>query len=228
MLGYTYIARLVLIHFADLNGTDLNCVQNVMTYTNLYTWWLINMVPIYSTCQWTAAGTFRYCGQAEMLKFWVILIRVFLQPVYIQTDRYLIKFIYVKGDTKERELLKNPTKIEEIKEKQFIDRNWTITTCLLRDSNPNYQCLKIKSRRWRHPPRMHSFTASTHFKSSRSFVSTCVCCMLCRMRQSRILQRMQHTQGDKKEREILKFVLAVKFCIHGGGRHLYDLIFKHW
>jgi hypothetical protein len=81
------------------------------------------MVPIYSTCQWTAAGTFRYCGQAEMLKFWVILIRVFLQPVYIQTDRYLIKFIYVKGDTKERELLKNPTKIEEIKEKQFIDRN---------------------------------------------------------------------------------------------------------
>ena len=71
------------------------------------------------------------------------------------------------------------------RKKNFIDRNWAITTCLLRDSNPNYQCLKITSCRWRPPPRMHSFTATTHFKSSRSFVSPCVCCMLCRMRQSR-------------------------------------------
>jgi hypothetical protein len=29
----------------------------------------------------------------------------------------------VQGDTKTRELLKNPTKIEEIQEKKFIDRN---------------------------------------------------------------------------------------------------------
>ena len=57
--------------------------------------------------------------------------------------------------------------------------------------NPNYQCLKIKSCRWRPPPRMHSFTATTHFKGSRSFVSPCVCCMLCRMRLCRILQSMQ-------------------------------------
>jgi hypothetical protein len=84
--------------------------------------------------------------------------------------------------------LKNPTKIEEIQEKKIIDKNWTITTCLLRDSNPDYQCLKITSCRWRPPPRMHSYTATMHFKSSRSFVSLCVCCMLCRMRQSRILQ----------------------------------------
>ena len=34
---------------------------------------------------------------------------------------------------KKRKPLKNPTKIEEIKEKKFIDRNWTITTCLLRE-----------------------------------------------------------------------------------------------
>ena len=81
--------------------------------------------------------------------------------------------------TQKRELLKNPTKIEEI-QKKIIDRHWTITTCLLRDSNPYYQCLKITSCRWRPPPRMHSFTATTHFKSSRSFVSPCVCCMLCR------------------------------------------------
>ena len=35
----------------------------------------------------------------------------------------------IQGDTKKRELLKNPTKIEEIQEKKIIDRNWTITTC---------------------------------------------------------------------------------------------------
>ena len=132
------------------------------------------------------------------------------------------------GWHKKTELLKNPTKIEEIQEKKFIDRNWTITTCLLRDSNPNYECLKITSCRWRPPPRMNSFTATTHFKCSGSFVSTCVCCMLCRMRQSRTLQSMQHTQGDTKEQEILKCVVAVKECIRGGGRHLQDVIFKHW
>ena len=74
-----------------------------------------------------------------------------------------------------------PPKIEEIQEKKIIDRNWNITTRLLRDSNPNYQCLKITSCRWCRPPRMHSFTATTHFESSRSFVSPCVCSMLCRM-----------------------------------------------
>ena len=125
---------------------------------------------------------------------------------------------------KKRELLKNPTKIEEITEKKNIDRNWTTTTCLLRDSNPYYQCLKITSCRWRPPPRMHSFTATTHFKSSLSFVSPCVCCMLCRMR----LCRLQHTQGDTKERELFKCVVTVKECICGGERHLQDVIFKHW
>ena len=117
---------------------------------------------------------------------------------------------YIQSDTKKRELLKNPTKIEEIQEKKIIDRNWTITTWLLRDSKPNYQCLKITSYRWRPPPPMHSFTATTRFKSSRSFVSPCVCCMLCRMRRSRILQSI------------------LKECIRGGGRHLQDVIFKHW
>ena len=87
--------------------------------------------------------------------------------------------------------------------------------------------LKITSCRWRPPPRMHSFTANTHFKSSRSFVSPCVCCMLCRMRLRRSLQSMQHTQSDTKERELLKCVVAVKECIRGGGRHLQDVIFKH-
>ena len=102
-------------------------------------------------------------------------------------------FIQMTHKKKKRELLKNPTKIDEIQEKKIIDRNWNITTCLLRDNNPNYQCLKITSCRWRRPPRTHSFTATTHFKSSRSFVSLCVCCMLCRMRLCRILQIMQHT-----------------------------------
>ena len=46
--------------------------------------------------------------------------------------------------------------------------------------------------------------------------------------ESRILQSMQNTQGDTKERELLKCVVAVKECIRGGGRHLHDVIFKHW
>ena len=129
---------------------------------------------------------------------------------------------------KKWELLKNPTKVEEIQKKKIIDSNWTITTCLLRDSNPNYHCLKIASCRWRPPPSMHSFTATTHFKSSRSFLSLCVYCTLCRMRLCRILQSMQHTQGDTKERELLECVVAVKECIRGGGRHLQDVISKHW
>ena len=77
--------------------------------------------------------------------------------------------------------------------KKIIERNWTIRTCILRDSNPNHHCLKITSCRWCPPPRMHSFTATKHFKSSRSFVSSCVCCMLCRMRLRRILQSSKHS-----------------------------------
>jgi len=40
-------------------------------------------------------------------------------------------WLHIQSDTKKRELLKNPTKIEEIHEKKFIDRNWTIKTSLL-------------------------------------------------------------------------------------------------
>jgi hypothetical protein len=52
------------------------------------------MVPIYSTCQWTATNTFRYGAEAKTPKLWVILIRVFLQPVQGQTDGHLIKISY--------------------------------------------------------------------------------------------------------------------------------------
>jgi len=38
------------------------------------------------------------------------------------------------------------------------------------------------------------------------------------------LQNMQHTQGDTKEREFLKCVVAVKECIRGGEQ---AVIFKH-
>ena len=71
-------------------------------------------------------------------------------------------------------------KLKKSKEKNVLTE--IEPTCLLRDSNPNYQCLKITSCRWHPPPRMHSFTATTHFKSFHSFVSPCACCMLCRMR----------------------------------------------
>ena len=72
--------------------------------------------------------------------------------------------------TKKTGTFEKPNKNWRNPRKKIIDRNWTITTYLLRDSNPNYQSLKITSCRSRPPPRMHSFTATTHFKSSRSFV----------------------------------------------------------
>jgi len=40
----------------------------------------------------------------------------FLASLYLVTRK-------VQGDTKKQELLKNPTKIEEIQEKKFNDRN---------------------------------------------------------------------------------------------------------
>ena len=103
------------------------------------------------------------------------------------------KLLRYRVTQKNGNVWKTQQKLKKSKKKKFIDRNWTITTCLLIDSNPNYQCLKITSCRRRPPPRMHSFTATTHFKSSRSFVSPHVCCMLCRMRQSRILQNACNT-----------------------------------
>jgi len=36
--------------------------------------------------------------------------------------RLFSKYVGLQGDTKKRELLKNPTKIEEIQEKKIIDR----------------------------------------------------------------------------------------------------------
>ena len=64
------------------------------------------------------------------------------------TFKYRVTEKIIQEDTKKREILKNPQNIEEIHQKNFINRNWTITTCLLRDSNPDYQCLKITSCRW--------------------------------------------------------------------------------
>ena len=92
---------------------------------------------------------------------------------------FVSHWTHIEGDTKKRELLKNPTKIVEIQEKKFIYRNSTIKTCLLRDSNPNYQCLKITSCRWRPPPRMHSFTATTHFRIQNAQCDSVTFCRAC-------------------------------------------------
>ena len=54
--------------------------------------------------------------------------------------------------------------------KKIIDRNWTITTCLLRDSNPNYQCLKITSCRW---PLLHVCILSLPLRISKVPVLLC-------------------------------------------------------
>ena len=66
---------------------------------------------------------------------------------------------------------KTQQKLKKSNKKNFIDRNWTITTCLLRDSNPNYQCLKITSCRWCTPLRMHSFNLLLRFPIARCNIS---------------------------------------------------------
>jgi hypothetical protein len=42
---------------------------------------------------------------------------------WCQKGNFCPIILVVEGDTKKWELLKNPTKIEEIQEKKFIDRN---------------------------------------------------------------------------------------------------------
>ena len=49
----------------------------------------------------------------------------------------------IQGDTKKTGTFEKPNKNWRNPREKFINRNWTITTCPLRDSNPNYQCLKI-------------------------------------------------------------------------------------
>ena len=41
----------------------------------------------------------------------------------MRKSEHPVGYSYIQSDTKKRELLKNPTKIEEIQEKKFIDRN---------------------------------------------------------------------------------------------------------
>ena len=54
-------------------------------------------------------------------------------------EKYMYRVTQKKGN------FQKPNKNWRYQRKKFIDRNWTITTCLLRDSNRNYQCLKITS-----------------------------------------------------------------------------------
>jgi hypothetical protein len=105
------------------------------------------------------------------------LLLLFLLLLHFLSQRYRNRYInrrnilQVQSDTKKTGNFEKPNKNCINPKKKNIARNWTITTCLLRDSNPDYQCLKITSFRWRPPPRMHSFTATTHFKSSRFCVT---------------------------------------------------------
>ena len=197
--------------------------------------WLTNSVMtinvkiqnLIAVCKFPAlCNGLMYCPVLYMQRHWSLYASVW--PYKVTSISRILMFVLLCRVTQKTGTFEKPNKNWRNSRKKIIDRNWTIKTCLLRGSNPHYQCLKITSCRWRPPPRMHYFTATTHFKSSRSFVSPCVCCILCRMRRSRILQSMQHTQGDTKERELLKCVVAVKECIRGGGRHLQDVIFKHW
>ena len=144
---------------------------------------------------------------------------------------FFARLWYVQDDTKNGNFWKPQQKLKKSKKKIYWQK-LNHYNLHFKNSNQNYQCLKITSCRWRPPPRMHSFTATTHFKSSRSFVSLYVCVLhaLQNATPSHSAEHATHThtQSDTKERELLKCVVAVKECIRGGGRHLQDVIFKHW
>jgi len=46
-----------------------------------------------------------------------------VQQLYHTQGHHPPGYPFIQGDTRKRKLLKNPTKIEEIQEKKFIDRN---------------------------------------------------------------------------------------------------------
>ena len=46
-----------------------------------------------------------------------------IQPLAYKYQHILSSNEVIQGDTRKQELLKNPTKIEEIQEKKFNDRN---------------------------------------------------------------------------------------------------------
>jgi len=47
----------------------------------------------------------------------------YIRPGFVLSAAHIGFVMDIQGDTKKRELLKNPTKIEEIQEKKIIDRN---------------------------------------------------------------------------------------------------------
>ena len=53
----------------------------------------------------------------------ILLVDAFYVERRLRLEPSCTQVNMVQGDTKKRELLKNPTKIEEIQEKKFIDRN---------------------------------------------------------------------------------------------------------
>ena len=56
---------------------------------------------------------------------WYLTARRVSLPLYstVEINISLIGCLIIQSDTKKWELLKNPTKIEEIQEKKFMDRN---------------------------------------------------------------------------------------------------------
>ena len=114
--------------------------KNSLSYENVF---LLQCVMLYKNSHNSVA--------------WIICIVLYTSLTHVD--------VLYRWHKKNGNFWKPQQKLKKSKKKKIIDRNWTITTCLLRESNPNYQCLKITSCRWSPPPHMHSFTATTHFKN---------------------------------------------------------------
>ena len=58
----------------------------IYIYINLQHWWLLHVVSIYRTCQWTAAVRLDIMQKPKNPNFSTFLINEFSQPARVQTD----------------------------------------------------------------------------------------------------------------------------------------------
>jgi len=111
---------------------------------------------------------------------------------------YLFCFGYTlivneQGDTKKGNFWNPQQKLKKSNKKNLLTEIERLQLAFLRDSNPNYQCLKIMSCRWSPPLRMHSFNLPLKFSIARCNISAGIprisSWILCFNSSSKLLQR---------------------------------------
>jgi len=93
--------------------------------SNLYSYHTDNMVTKKLKCEsheWPSNQNPYKSNSFSIIRH--ILTHITAHHNTLSHTKWNLNSTILQSDTKKRELLKNPTKIEEIQEKKFIDRNW--------------------------------------------------------------------------------------------------------